>query len=225
MARIYNHPLKLARLKYQRHRAQAKFRNIAFNFTFEEWYDWWLNNGVDKNLPQDTFAKSDANRLCMCRYNDTGPYELGNVYLDTHVANAQSARILERDGVKQRKQQANYRWGDSLVTLREIKSLTTEKPLYFLAKDYDRHRVTESRQLYNRLLKEHGSLKNRTYWHWQGSWYKRQKDLLKAARMDISKYRRNMAMGLSGYATKVTPTVEEWFKQHSRYPDPLIPKE
>ena len=43
------HPLSLAKKKYSRHKAQSKFRKIDFNFTFDEWYNWWLKHGVDKN--------------------------------------------------------------------------------------------------------------------------------------------------------------------------------
>lgn len=73
--------IKLAKQRFQTHRSNAKtVRKIEFNLTFTEWYDWWLSHGVDKNI--DT--RSD---LCMCRFNDEGPYALDNIYLGTRSQN------------------------------------------------------------------------------------------------------------------------------------------
>lgn len=68
-----------ARNRYTIHKNSAKSRGIDFNLTYEEWYNWWLSNGVDKNFPTD----NGPNRPCMCRYGDTGPYSLDNIYFDT----------------------------------------------------------------------------------------------------------------------------------------------
>lgn len=81
-----------ARLRFARHRAQAKYRNIEFDFDFASWYQWWLDNGIDRNQPDPfdpdrTEPERNKMRLCMCRYNDTGPYTRDNVYLATHVQN------------------------------------------------------------------------------------------------------------------------------------------
>jgi len=78
------HPLANAKKKYSRHRAQSKFRNIEFKFTFEEWYDWWLSHGIDRNIDVKWPGKD---RPCMCRKNDQGAYEQSNVYFGTHVDN------------------------------------------------------------------------------------------------------------------------------------------
>ena len=85
-------PMAPARLKYNRHKNQSKYRGIDFCFSFEQWYDWWLKHGVDKNT--DTFSKQDKNRLCMCRYNDEGAYSIDNVFCDTHVKNAQDSMLV-----------------------------------------------------------------------------------------------------------------------------------
>ena len=78
-----------AKERYKWHRNTAKKRNISFEFAFEEWYNWWLSNGVDKNNPtQPTNGKT----LCMCRYGDIGPYNLKNVYCATNSQNTMDAR-------------------------------------------------------------------------------------------------------------------------------------
>ena len=76
--------MKRAKQRYTWHRQTANKRGIAFNFTFKEWYDWWLSNGVDK---QTAPADKSFEKMCMCRYNDEGAYEMGNVYCATQLQN------------------------------------------------------------------------------------------------------------------------------------------
>lgn len=66
--------------RYAVHKATAKRRGVGFNLTFEQWNNWWLSQGVDKNLDK---GQKTANTLCMCRHNDIGAYELSNIYVDT----------------------------------------------------------------------------------------------------------------------------------------------
>lgn len=84
-----------SRLRYNRHRAQAKFRNIPFDFTWEAWHQWWLDHGVDKNTQP---VQRGSGRLCMCRYGDEGAYTDGNVYLATHSENTSDAARNGRHG-------------------------------------------------------------------------------------------------------------------------------
>lgn len=77
-------PNHLSRLRFSRHRAQAKYRNIPFEFTWEQWHAWWLSHGIDRNVPSD---ERGSQRLCMCRYGDTGAYSEDNVYLATIAQN------------------------------------------------------------------------------------------------------------------------------------------
>lgn len=80
-----NYPmLKPAKHRYYAHKSYSKSRNIPFLLTFEEWYDWWLANGIDKNQSMVPFTKQT---LCMCRYGDKGPYSLNNIYCATQQQN------------------------------------------------------------------------------------------------------------------------------------------
>jgi len=74
---------KYAKSRYNDQKAAAFKRGIPFLFTFEQWDQWWLLQGIDRNIPQG----KDANCLCMCRYNDQGAYEPSNVYIDTNSNN------------------------------------------------------------------------------------------------------------------------------------------
>lgn len=77
-----------SRLRFHRQRAQARFRDIDFRFTWAAWHQWWLDHGVDRNVLN---PERGRDRLCMCRFGDEGAYESSNVYLATHSENASDA--------------------------------------------------------------------------------------------------------------------------------------
>lgn len=81
--------LNYAKLRYREHRKGARIRNIPFLITFEEWYNWWLANGVDRNIPRP----NNGDTLCMCRFNDIGAYSLGNIYCATKKQNTIDGHI------------------------------------------------------------------------------------------------------------------------------------
>jgi len=75
--------LSYAKLRYREHRKGAKNRNVPFLLTFDEWYNWWLHHGVDRNIPR----QNNGSTLCMCRTGDIGPYSLSNIYCATKSQN------------------------------------------------------------------------------------------------------------------------------------------
>jgi len=84
--------MKIAKLRFQTQRSNSKTgRGIDFKLSFDEWYNWWLSNGIDKN----TDTRPD---LCMCRFKDEGAYSLDNIYLATRSQNI-------RDGFKNNRHQ------------------------------------------------------------------------------------------------------------------------
>lgn len=66
----------------QRYQAINK-RNIEWDLTFEQWLNWWGEDIIDRG--------SGKGKLNMCRFNDTGPYSLENIYKGTHEDNIISA--------------------------------------------------------------------------------------------------------------------------------------
>ena len=56
---------------YNRQRKDATRRNVSWEITFEEWYDWW-GDDIENRGPY-------KGQLVMARHNDTGPYKLGNI--------------------------------------------------------------------------------------------------------------------------------------------------
>ena len=79
----------LSYYKYGKHKRDAINRNIPFLILYQDWYDWWLSNGIDKNIKQPPLNK---HTLCMCRYNDIGAYQLDNIYCATLSQNQKDAR-------------------------------------------------------------------------------------------------------------------------------------
>lgn len=79
--------ISYAKLRYREHRKGATIRGIPFLLTFDEWYDWWLSQGVDRNIPR----LNSGDILCMCRIGDQGPYTLGNIYCATKGQNTSDA--------------------------------------------------------------------------------------------------------------------------------------
>lgn len=86
--------MKWAKNRFQCHRYRAKKRGIGFELTFEQWYQWWLDHGIDKNYPPETHNLGHGpDFLCMCRYNDIGPYALNNIYCATDKQNAYDRNV------------------------------------------------------------------------------------------------------------------------------------
>ena len=64
------------RERYDQHKGNARGRGIAFQFTFEDWVNWW-----EEHLGYRWFEKRGRNRgqYVMARYKDRGAYVRGNV--------------------------------------------------------------------------------------------------------------------------------------------------
>lgn len=85
-----------AKAKYNVHKQDAKRRGIAFNFSFEEWSDWWERD--------DRWSRRGrgSGKLVMARFGDQGPYEPGNVYCATHGQNAADSAGSKRSEATRR---------------------------------------------------------------------------------------------------------------------------
>jgi hypothetical protein len=85
--------------QFNQQKFNAKYRNIDWQFTYEEWIQWW---GTDV----ENRGKSKG-KLCMARIGDIGPYHPNNCYKslfeeNTYVAHygklkgPQSRELVER---------------------------------------------------------------------------------------------------------------------------------
>ena len=57
-------------------------RGVEWNLTYEEWLDIWSDKIYNRG--------KGIGKYNMCRVNDTGPYEVGNVFIGLHEDNANS---------------------------------------------------------------------------------------------------------------------------------------
>jgi hypothetical protein len=91
---------KKDRSAYASQKSHAKQRGIPFNLTFEEWFDWWQATGH--------YHERGRNKHCyvMARYNDTGPYQLGNIYCCTVAENTRTGNKLKPRAISQKTRDA-----------------------------------------------------------------------------------------------------------------------
>lgn len=65
---------------------RAKQRGIPFLLSFEEWFSIWSKSGY-----WDSRGRT-IDKYNMCRINDTGAYEIGNVYIAPHTQNIKDSQ-------------------------------------------------------------------------------------------------------------------------------------
>jgi hypothetical protein len=207
------HPLSLAKWKFAKHRAQAKFRNIEFKFSFEEWYQWWLNNGVDKNIYQQW---ASTQRPCMCRNNDTGPYEVNNVYFATHVQNTRDS-TNHRGGAKQKFQ---YRWADQTVSSSFLlkQGIHSKYHPWFKIDVYDHYN-----QLYSKTLEQRYFRKCIWCWIYQDKKYTTASELAQHLKCSTTTVHNKSRKGLfKKKFARPDISLEDYIRQKSFFPDPYI---
>ena len=81
--------LSSARVAYSQQKSGARKRGIEFKLTFEQWRDIW-GDKLDERGPRSW-------QFGMCRINDEGAYEVGNVYLGTPARNGASRRMANEN--------------------------------------------------------------------------------------------------------------------------------
>lgn len=74
------------RYAYLDQRHTSKQRGVAFELTFEEFEEFW-----SEGFPARGRGRDD---LCMARFGDEGPYQIGNIYVTTNSENKQMPRPL-----------------------------------------------------------------------------------------------------------------------------------
>lgn len=224
------HPLSLARKKWARHKAQSKYRNIPFDFEFEDWYQWWLNHGVDKNV-HTVWDRKD--RPCMCRHGDQGGYEPNNVYFGTNSENAKHLSINGKIDPYKRSNTRKYRWGDRQLTLQEIEKivgqLNDNTKRFFDVRTYDWENQHETERLINRW--------NKTVRRYKKTWqvstgvFNTVGDAAKSLgiskqhlldRFTRKKYQRQ---GYKKHTELISISLDDYIRTYSRYPDPYYFKQ
>jgi len=76
---------RYAKRKYHAHKGVAKQRNIPFELSYQDWITIWISSGHW----EDRGARKGC--YCMSRNNDTGPYAIGNVFIQLFEKNYSDA--------------------------------------------------------------------------------------------------------------------------------------
>lgn len=74
---------------FHSHKRTARIRGIEFLFTLQEWRDVWVSSGRlgDRG--------NRAHQFCMARFEDIGPYAIGNVKIITNSENRAEQKLTE----------------------------------------------------------------------------------------------------------------------------------
>lgn len=111
-------------IKYRKQKSQAKARGIDWQLTFDEWFDIWQKSGFYH------LRGKGKGSYVMSRYNDTGPYHINNIFIQSNSKNiidAQKGRLVcESTKIKQStsmmgKNKGNIAWNKNKLWPEEIK--------------------------------------------------------------------------------------------------------
>ena len=73
--------------RYKMQERNALARGVPFLLSFEQWLSIWTESG---KLDQ---RGRGAEKFCMCRNGDVGPYEIGNVFIGTGRENVRAGNL------------------------------------------------------------------------------------------------------------------------------------
>ena len=103
---------KIELKKFFQHKHNAERRGIEFLFTFDEWITMWKSSGKWSERGHG------SNKYCMARHNDTGPYAVWNVSIQTNRQNNQFAVTHRNNEIwlpKVREARKNKNWRDKIT--------------------------------------------------------------------------------------------------------------
>lgn len=91
-----NHELRHQWRAFKQHQGNAALRNVEWALSFDEWWAIWRESGKwDKR-------GAKIGQYCMSRVGDTGPYAIGNVFINLASENVGSAHRGKRQSESHR---------------------------------------------------------------------------------------------------------------------------
>lgn len=79
--------IKIAKQRYNEQKYRAHSRGINFNLTLQQWIDIWDQSGKWEQ------RGCKIGQYVMSRINDSGNYEIGNVFIQLHESNAKDGQL------------------------------------------------------------------------------------------------------------------------------------
>ena len=134
---MINEEIKKSKAKFSTHKAGAKSRNIPFNFTFDEWYSFWLQSGYWHN------RGNKKGQYVMSRYNDVGPYEIGNVFIQTAEDNHSQVLITDDRRKKQSKLRKGKKDPSHILEMKKNRMLGNEHWKKLTRNDHGQYQKVE----------------------------------------------------------------------------------
>lgn len=74
----------------------ANKRNIQWNLSYDDWLDIWQKSG------KFHLRGKGKGKYCMARKGDTGPYEIGNIYITSNEQNNLDQSINQKSYFKRK---------------------------------------------------------------------------------------------------------------------------
>jgi hypothetical protein len=75
---------QMARNKYRDFVTRWKNKGVTIKFSFEQWFEWWLEHGIDKNLKQPRVSRGT---LVMVQKKPSDTFTIKNAQLATYGGN------------------------------------------------------------------------------------------------------------------------------------------
>lgn len=130
--------------KYSCQKSKAKHRGIDFELTFEEWWNIWQQSG---KWEQRGCRKG---QYVMSRNNDTGPYAVGNVFIqlaqDNHSQIVFSDKTIKKFSEQRKGKPKSIEWKNKI----SLANLGKKKPQQIIECSH---------------CKKYGALNNMKRWH------------------------------------------------------------
>ncbi len=112
--------------KFNQQKAAAKRRGIVWRLTFDQWVQWWGDDIIKRGKA--------AECLQMCRFADSGPYALGNIYKGYPRDNMKTAGNVRREKAAAKAKAAHQAQLDALMFApsKEAQDYLSDDDLEFL---------------------------------------------------------------------------------------------
>lgn len=78
-------PNTRSKQKYRENIIRQNRIGVQWNLSWEDWHEFWLANGIDKNVSRADYSKGS---LVLTRIDETRPFELGNIRVMTRGTTA-----------------------------------------------------------------------------------------------------------------------------------------
>lgn len=116
--------LKKMKIDYREHGYRAKRRKLEMRYSFEQWAAVWWNSGK-----WDLRGRTKAKPYQMCRKDDLGHYEMGNVRIDTQQSNLNDESFQTARQIAQNRPEVRAKKRESLAKVRESRCASIREAL------------------------------------------------------------------------------------------------